>query len=215
MSDTEPLGELPTRFPIFPLPNVVLFPGTYLPLHIFEPRYRAMTEAALAGDEVIGMILLRAEADAMAARAPVFAVGCAGRMVEHQQLGDGRFNILLLGQSRFRVVEERTGEPYRLAVVEELPDSVGDEASLDGLRGRLLAALSRVSDSSVVARLDAGVPHAMLVNGLSQGLDLPAVERLSLLDCDTLEARARRLVEILAFHALEGGSGGARTRTLH
>jgi hypothetical protein len=90
---------------------------------------------------------------------------------------------------------------------------VGDESSLGGLRGRLIAVLTRLSDSPDVKRLDAEVPHASLVNGLSQGLDLPAVERLSLLDCDTLEARARRLLELLEFHALEGGSGA--TRTLH
>jgi hypothetical protein len=175
-----------------------------------------MIEDALRADRTIGIVLLKpGYEEHYQDRPPIYPLGCSGRIVENERLEDGRFNILLLGQSRFRVVEERTGEPYRLAVVEELPDSVGDEASLGGLRGRLLAVLSRVSDSPVVARLDAGVPHALLVNGLAQGLDLPAVERLSLLDCDTLEARARRLVEILEFHALEGGSGGARTRTLH
>src|SRR5512139_2597723 len=65
MSDTADDADFPTRFPIFPLPNVVLFPGTYLPLHIFEPRYRAMTEAALSGDEVIGMVLIRPDEDPM------------------------------------------------------------------------------------------------------------------------------------------------------
>ena len=171
-----------------------------------------MVEDALRTDRTIGIVLLKpGYEDDYRGRPPIYPLGCSGRILEDERLDDGRFNILLLGQSRFRVIEEHTGEPYRLAVIEPLPDAVGDEASLDGLRGRLLAVLSRLSDSPDVSRLDAGVPHAALVNGLSQGLDLPAVERLSLLDCDTLEARARRLVELLEFHALEGGSGTART----
>ncbi len=173
-----------------------------------------MVEDALRADRTIGMVLLKpGYEDDYRGRPPIYPLGCSGRIVEDERLEDGRYNILLLGQSRFRVLEEREGEPYRLAVVEELPDPVGDESFLEGLRGRLLKVISRLSDSPDVARLDADVPHAALVNGLSQGLDLPAVERLSLLDCDTLEARAHRLVELLEFHALEGGSGG--TRTLH
>jgi Lon protease-like protein len=146
-------------------------------------------------------------------RPPIYPLGCSGRIVEDERLEDGRYNILLLGQSRFRVIEERDGEPYRLAVVEELPDPAGDVSSLEALRGRLLAVLSRLAESPEATRIDADVPHAAVVNGLSQGLDLPAVERLSLLECDTLEERARRLVELLEFHALEGGAG--RRRTLH
>jgi Lon protease-like protein len=172
-----------------------------------------MVDDALRTDRTIGMVLLKPgyEADYQG-RPAIYPLGCSGRIVEDERLEDGRYNILLLGQTRFRVVEERDGEPYRVAVVEELPDAVGDESSLDGLRGRLIGVLSRLSDSPDVARLDAEVPHGALVNGLSQGLDLPAVERLSLLDCDTLEARARRLLELLEFHALQGGG---RSQTLH
>ena len=172
-----------------------------------------MVEDSLRTHRTIGMVLLKpGYEDDYQGRPPIYPLGCSGRIVEDERLDNGRYNILLIGRSRFRVVEERTGEPYRLAVVEDLPDSVGDEASLVGLRGQLLTVLSRLSDSPDVERLDADVPHAALVNGLSQGLDLPAVERLSLLDCDTLEARARRLVELLEFHALEGGG---RSHTLH
>ena len=102
MSDIDDAFEFPSSFPIFPLPGMVLFPGTYLPLHIFEPRYRAMTEAALAGDQVIGMILIRGDEDAMQRRAPIFNIGCAGRIVESERLPDGRFNLLLHGARRFR-----------------------------------------------------------------------------------------------------------------
>ncbi len=171
-----------------------------------------MVEDALQSHRTIGMVLLKpGYEDDYQGRPPIYPLGCSGRIVEDERLEDGRHNILLLGRSRFRVLEERAGEPYRLAVVEELPDSVGDESSLGALRGRLLDVLSRLSDGPDAACVDADVSLAVLVNGLSQGLDLPAVERLSLLDCDTLESRARRLLELLEFHALEGGSGGPRT----
>jgi len=185
-----------------------------LPLHVFEPRYREMVEDALATDRTIGIVLLRPgyEED-YHGRPPIYPLGCSGTIVEDERLEDGRFNILLLGQSRFRVTGERDGRPYRLASVEELAELVGDTASLDGLRDRLLSALSRAAGAAEVPALREDVSHAALVNGLSQGLDLPAVEKLSLLACDTLEARAARLLEILEFHALERTAG--RSGTLH
>jgi uncharacterized protein len=184
-----------------------------MPLHVFEPRYRKMTEDALRSHRTIGMVLLKpGYEEVYQGRPPIYPLGCSGRIVEDERLEDGRFNILLLGQSRFRVVEEREGEPYRLAVVEDLPDSVGDASSLEDLRARLLAVLARLADRPEVAEVDADVPHSALVNGLAQGLDLPAVERLSLLECDTLEARARGLLDLLEFHALERGAGRSHTR---
>jgi hypothetical protein len=90
---------------------------------------------------------------------------------------------------------------------------VGDTASLDPLRDRVLAALGRLTDGSAVVQLKGDVPSGVLVNGLSQGLDLPPIEKLSLLGCGTLESRARRLLEILEFHGLERASG--RSVTLH
>jgi Lon protease-like protein len=173
-----------------------------------------MVADALRSHRTIGMVLLKPgyEQDYLG-RPPIYPLGCSGAIVEDERLEDGRYNILLLGQSRFRVVEELGGEPYRLAAVEELPDAVGDASSLDGLRARLLAALSGLSDGGAAVRLGGEVAHAALVNGLSQSLDLPAVEKLSLLGCDTLEARARRLLSVLEYHALERATG--RSRTLH
>jgi uncharacterized protein len=173
-----------------------------------------MVADALRSRRAIGMVLLKPgyEADYQG-RPPIYTLGCSGTIVEDERLEDGRYNILVLGQSRFRVLEERPGEPYRLAAVEPLPDAVGDASSLGGLRERLLAVLARFSDGPSAIQLKGDIPHAALVNGLSQGLDLPVVEKLSLLDCDTLEARARRLLELLEFHALEDTSG--RSRTLH
>ncbi len=116
---------------LFPLPNLVLFPGAVQPLHIFEPRYRQMTAAALAGDRLIAMALPRPgwEAD-YAGKPALHPVACAGRIVAEQKLADGRFNILLRGEKRVRIVEE-VSQPvlYRAARFEPLDDvPCADEA---------------------------------------------------------------------------------------
>src|SRR5258708_11996570 len=90
--------------PIFPLPNVVLFPNVFLPLHVFEPRYRQMVNDALTGDRIIGMVLLRPgwQAD-YEGRPAVYPVGCAGLITHAERLPDGRFTIVLRGLPHFRV----------------------------------------------------------------------------------------------------------------
>src|SRR2546426_10914808 len=107
---------LPPTIPIFPLPNAVLFPNVFLPLHIFEARYRTMVGDALAGDRIIGMVLLQPgyEAD-YAGRPPVYEVGCAGVITHAERLADGRFNIVLRGIEKFRITAEDESKPYRLA----------------------------------------------------------------------------------------------------
>ncbi|HZI66859.1 MAG TPA: LON peptidase substrate-binding domain-containing protein [Thermoanaerobaculia bacterium] len=108
------------RIPIFPLPGVVLLPGTTLPLHIFEPRYRAMVADALSGDGTIGMAMLKPGWDESPDTPPIFAVGGAGRIVEAEQLPDGRYDIVLSGDFRYRVLEESPPAPYRVATVDRL-----------------------------------------------------------------------------------------------
>ena len=98
---------LPPTIPIFPLPDVMLFPNVSRPLHIFEPRYRAMVADALQGDRIIGMVLLRPgyEAD-YEGRPPVYPIGCAGVITQSQELPDGRYNIMLRGLVKFRITGE-------------------------------------------------------------------------------------------------------------
>jgi len=108
------------RIPIFPLPGVVLFPGTLLPLHIFEPRYRAMVSRALAGERIIGMAMLSGS-EAPVDPPAIVPVGGAGRIVEQEELEDGRFNIILEGIYRYRILREELSAPYRSAVVEIIP----------------------------------------------------------------------------------------------
>jgi Lon protease-like protein len=193
--------------PLFPLPNVVLFPDVPLPLHVFEPRYRALVSDALATHRTIGMTLLKPgyEAD-YHGRPPIYPLGCSGTIVQDERLDDGRYNIVLQGRERFRVVSEQDGAPYRLAFVEPLAEPQRDDGTLGALGQEVLAALGRMSDApSVVVQGD--VSPATLVNGLCQELNLPAVEKLDLLACDSIESRAKRLVELLDYHRLEKSTG--------
>ena len=196
--DTAPdAGTLPSVIPIFPLPDVVLFPNVALPLMIFEPRYRAMVADALKGDRMIGMVLLRPgyEAD-YEGRPPVYAIGCAGRIAAFQQLPDGRYNIQLRGLVKFRMTSEDQSRPYRLARVEAMPEVPnGDEkAQLSALRLRLelLLAGSVPLDADLLSLTD-----EEFVNGLAQNLDLEPIERQGLLEMKGSVPRARALVEWL------------------
>src|SRR5512134_2336651 len=117
---------LPGVIPLFPLPNVVHFPRVVLPLHIFEPRYRALVRDTLAGTRLIGMVLLRADQQADASGIPpIFRQGTAGEIVRSEPLADGRFNIVLRGVREFRILAEVGGEPYRQARVEWRPEVSG------------------------------------------------------------------------------------------
>jgi Lon protease-like protein len=193
------------RVPLFPLPNVVLFPDVPLPLHVFEPRYRALVEHALASDRTIGMALLKPGYEATYhGRPEIYPLGCSGTIVQEERLGDGRFNIVLHGRERFRIVGEEAGAPYRVALVESLADPSGDERSLEELQQHVIEAVGRLAEGSTIV-VQGDVRPVAVVNGLCQALDLPPVEKLALLACDSVELRARRLVELLEFHRLERG----------
>lgn len=108
------------RIPLFPLPGVVLLPGALLPLHIFEPRYRAMVADALVGEKTIGMAMIQPGRELDDPTPEIFTVGGAGRIVESETLPDGRYNIVLEGEFRYRVLQESPPSPYRVAEIEEL-----------------------------------------------------------------------------------------------
>ena len=206
----------PTVFPIFPLPGVVLFPGTYLPLHIFEPRYRAMTEAALAGDEVIGMVLLRRADDAPQRQAEVFGFGCAGRIAESERLADGRFNLLLHGERRFSIEhEESAAGPYRSVQARLLPDPAFHELApdvqrrLSEMRGELearmleLVGLTAPPSAEQLAERMRALDPVLLLNALSFGLDCPTLEKQSLLEAPTPIVQGELLLRILIIRIAE------------
>src|SRR5215510_14254307 len=120
--------SIPSEIPLFPLPEVSLFPGVSRPFIIFEARYRDMIADALAGSRIIGMVTLRPgyEKD-YEGRPPIYEVGCAGQIQQYEKLPDGRYIILLRGVMTFRVASEDQRKPYRIAQVEALPEVLKSE----------------------------------------------------------------------------------------
>jgi hypothetical protein len=189
---------LPASIPIFPLQAVTLFPHTTQPFHIFEPRYRAMVADALQGDSIIGMILLQPGHEVeYEGRPPIFDVGCAGVIIAAEELPDGRYNIVLDGLVKFRVLSEDASRPYRLAEVEALPEVVeaSDRPLLKQRRQQIERALLSASPGIQLPPLD--LPDEEVVNGLSLRLPLEPAERQELLEADGPLERASRLISHL------------------
>jgi len=202
---------LPPTIPLFPLPNVVLFPNVFLPLHIFEPRYRAMLGDALAGDRIIGMTLLMPgyEAD-YEGRPAVYPVGCAGVITHSERLPDGRSNVVLRGIEKFRIIEENASKEYRLARVEPLAEATSDadKVRLKQRRHRLEALLAAaIERGGADPRFPPQIPDEDLVNALSQYLGLDPVEQQALLVRDGILARCDGLIELLEMKTYSSGGG--------
>jgi uncharacterized protein len=209
---------LPSLLPIFPLPSVVLFPNVFLPLHIFEPRYRQMIGDALGGDRMIGMVLLRpGYENRYEETPPVYEVGCAGLMTHSEHLADGRYNIVLRGLERFRIVGEQdptTSVLYRRALIAPLPESDGESpAALKTERQRLESLLAPFLSGTLAERgLPRSMPDEDLINALAQYLELEPIERQALLERDGPLARCRSLVELLEMKALASKGLGSDSK---
>ena len=203
--------EFPTVIPVFPLPSVVLFPGVPLPLHIFEPRYRKMVRAAAAGNEIIGMVLLRGDWPPRYHEHPdIYEVGCAGKLVNVDALPDGKFNIVLHGLREFVVRTHLFDKPYRQA---EVSWRRAGQTPLEPLcRDRLVRVLTdflRPEAASPAGRLlrSGSLSDELLVNFFSYALDIPPLEKQGLLEAPTLEARGRRLADVIEFYVAESRLG--------
>jgi Lon protease-like protein len=214
--------------PLFPLPNVVLFPNVFLPLHIFEPRYRQMVADAIDSDRMIGMVLLKPgwehEYDGSPA---VYPIGCSSVITHVERLDDGRYNIVLRGVERFRILEENHERSYRRAVVEPFVERglvAEDRAALRHQRSRLEVLLapsierdlgqSRTARANATAQgpdpmIPAGMADEELVNALAQYLDLEPIEKQALLERQCLRSRAESLVELLEMKLMLGRTSGA------
>ena len=196
--------------PIFPLAGAILFPRSQLPLHIFEPRYREMVRDAIEGPARIGMIQpLRLDDED---RPPLHRVGCVGDIVGVEELEDGRFNIVLHGSSRFRLIDEIAFEAaYRCASVdieafddsEPPPLSLVERAEVEREARRLGDAMGLAIDWEAVGRLD----DEMLVNAIAQVAPFDVGAKQALLEQATLTGRADLLVQLMQFHraAVTGG----------
>jgi len=134
------MGELSVReLPLFPLPEVVLFPQEVLPLHIFESRYRIMLKTVLEADSKFGVVKWDSTTKSMA------NVGCCAQIIKHQTSDDGRSNIITLGQQRFQILEITRSTPYCSAMVSWISDdNVENIQSLDLLKDSVTEALSDV-----------------------------------------------------------------------
>ncbi len=194
---------------LFPLPNLVLFPHAVQPLHIFEPRYRKMTRDALGGDRLIALVLLRPgwEAD-YEGRPPVHAVACLGRILAEERLDDGRYNLLLRGLGRVRILEELPRDTsYRVARAELLAErSAADAPPAREQRRRLArgAAPWFVGQAELAARFvqlcQGDLELGALCDILSFALPLDVEFKQVLLQTLETGERVRRLLEHLELH---------------
>jgi hypothetical protein len=198
------------RVPLFPLPGAILFPRSQLPLHIFEPRYREMVRDAIDGVGRIAMIQPHRLDDDN--KAPLYDVGCVGELVGVEELEDGRFNIVLLGSNRFRIVREvDIDAAYRCADVdieafsddEPEPLAMVQRAEVEREARRLGDAMGLAVDWAAVSRLD----DEMLVNAIAQVAPFDVGAKQALLEQSTLVDRADLLVQLMQFHriAVTGG----------
>ncbi len=209
------IDALPSVLPIFPLAGVLLLPGGRLPLNIFEPRYLAMIESALAGDHLIGMIQPRdplAEGD----RIPIYETGCAGKITRFEATDDGRYLIMLAGLCRFRVIDELplTESGYRRAHADfaRFAGDVkpGEEAEID--HARLMRALRACCDDDdedqpLEWRAIGRTSGPSLVISLSMMLPFSPSEKQGLLEARDTAERARMLVSLMEMMAAQGRAG--------
>lgn len=181
----------PVKIPLFPLPGVVLLPGTILPLHIFEPRYRAMVADALEGDRAIGMAMMKPGWERSGDTPPIFPVGGAGRIVEAEHLPDGRYNIVLEGEFRYRVVEESPPAPYRIANVDLLSSipfaSASEAAEVCSDASSLYRELAAAMELPPLPEEEHGAER--LASELALRLRYDSTELQALIETDSLASR--------------------------
>jgi len=198
---------LTTLIPVFPLPDVVLFPGVFLPLHVFELRYRQMVKDSLAGDRLIGISLLRPGWDHDAAGRPaIYPVGCVGLISHIEELNDGRYNLVLNGVEKFRVVrEEEPARAYRRASVDYVEErmTAADRDSVRRQRHHLERLLTTVADTPDQP-FPSNLSDEEVINALAQYLDLEPIERQALLEQEGVARRCGALIDLLEMKEMSG-----------
>lgn len=187
------------RISIFPLAKALLFPGMQLPLHIFEPRYRAMVSDAMARDRRIGMIQPKSGGP----KPDLYDIGCLGRIGQVEAMEDGCYNIVLTGVARFRVTRELdVTTPFRQveAMVEAEDKDVEvlaaiERAALEQEARRFADAHGYAVDWTSISRLD----DASLVNGIAQVVPFDVAAKQALLESPTLCDRAEKAIQLMQF----------------
>lgn len=199
------------RISIFPLTGALLFPGMHLPLHIFEERYRALINDAMARDRRIGMIQPKTDGDVP----ELFNIGCVGKIIDIEAMDDGRFNIVLEGVSRFRIIEEIDASTAFRQVRAEIEDNAeldevlasAERAALE-IESRKFAELQGYQvDWDSIGRLD----DMSFVNGIAQIAPFDAASKQALLEIDGLSNRAELTIQLLEFFGRQDGDEGRVT----
>jgi uncharacterized protein len=194
------------RISIFPLTGVILFPGMQLPLHIFEPRYRALVSDALARDRMIGMI----QPSGGGQQPALFEIGCLGRIDDVEALEDGRYNIVLEGLQRFTVMRElEVTTPFRQIEAElweedELGEalSIAERAALEMESRRFAEAQGYAIDWNSVSQLD----DFSLVNAIAQIAPFDSAAKQALLEARGLGTRSELIIQLMQFFGRRDGS---------
>ena len=199
-----------TSLSIFPLSGAILFPRMHLPLHIFEPRYQALVSDAMARDRWIGMIqpkgqMLPEHAD----HPPLFDIGCVGKIIDVEAHDDGRYNLVLQGQTRFRLVRElEVSTAFRRIEAELLVEDdadttlgIANRASLEQEARKFAQAQGYAVDWEAVNRLD----DEALVNGIAQIAPFDPAAKQALLEAKDLTARAELIVQLMGFFGRHDG----------
>lgn len=193
-----------TRLSIFPLTGAVLFPGLQLPLHMFEPRYRALVGDAIVRDRRIAMIQPKTAEEG----APLYEIGCVGRIGEIEALDDGRYNLILEGESRFKLVRELDVATQFRQVEAELIEDDENETLSHAQRGGFEDEARKFADRQgykvdwdSVERLD----DQSLINGVSQIAPFDSASKQALLEAQNLSARCELLVQLMQFYGRRDG----------
>lgn len=213
----ETIDDLPVSIPIFPLTGALLLPQGQMPLNIFEPRYLAMIDAALAGDRIIGMVQpsFSNETKHENNHNDLCDIGCAGRIVSYSETGDGRYVITLVGISRFSIARElEVVTPFRQIITDwssyknDLQsDESGDQVDRDGL---LKTFKSYLEVNNLDADWDSieSTETDILVNALSMMSPYGAAEKQALLEADDLKIRADTLIAITEMSLAQQNNDG-------
>ncbi len=202
----DPVRVTQRRISVFPLAGAILLPGMQLPLHIFEPRYRALVSDALARDRMIGMI----QPSGRGQHPPLFAVGCLGRIGDVEAMEDGRYNIVLEGLQRFTVLRElEVGTAFRQVEAELWEDSEIDEVLSMAERGALEIESREFADAQgyavdwdAVGQLD----DFSLVNAIAQIAPFDTAAKQALLEARGLSARSELIIQLMQFFGRHDGS---------
>jgi Lon protease-like protein len=214
MNTDQDTQELPHKIPVFPLAGALLLPRAQMPLNIFEPRYLAMVEDALAKPRVIGMIQPDETKSGQPAHPPLYPTGCAGRITQFTETGDGRYLITLTGIARFKIAEELSvTTPYRQCRVDFAPyarDLLPNDGADAVDRQALLKILSTYLSTNKIKADWQGIsqsPTEMLVNGLSMLSPYGVKEKQALLEAPDLKSRAEMLIAVTEITLAKGGGG--------